>query len=650
MEAAAVDTLALLVSVAVVPLLLLGLFVLFAWRYRKAVAASMLRRAHESPTPEGGAVPLLDGSPVGAPRAWSAFRLRRQAGPAEAPLGQAAGTALADADARTGAVRLCFIAAGMAYWLVVAAAMLWVTRDWPRAVLAIEIWLTALPVVVMVAALSWRSWRARAIVALAYLVAGAGLIPVAGGIEPWRRTVVALAEVHALLPTAGLVLLLVRRLQALVMAFGALILYVVTGAALASLWLGNQGLVGVGSRLRWSLTATLVAGAMALLVGVALFLWALHRGWTARVLGVLIVGAVMADILDRLIRPTYPLGPIAVAVPGAVLQVGVVWAVFKLLVLLQERRALPAQAVHFHLATGFLTLYSMTVLAGHAGRIGASHAVSWLALLAFALAAAVLHTALRRVWYPLRGTRARRLLFLRAFGSAGKRELLLDLLDDSWRRVGRVDLVGGTDLALRTLSSRMLEAFLLQRVDARFLRTSEDVTRRLARLDDHVQGDARYPVNEVYCYADAWPEVVTRLAPASDVVLMDLRGFTRRNRGCEFELTQLIWNVPLARVVLVTDDETDEPALEEVASSAWATLPEGSPNASGSASEPLRVDLRGSAHDPETAVVRAIFQAAFPCTTLGSRDRVVVGAAEDHGHGEAASEGSGDSPPALPRR
>ena len=119
----------------------------------------------------------------------------------------------------------------------------------------------------------------------------------------------------------------------------------------------------------------------------------------------------------------------------------------------------------------------------------------------------------------------------------------------------------------------MLGAFLLRRIEAGFLLTPEEVTRRLARLDERMEGDVRYPVNGLHRAGDIWPSVVRRLAPASDVVLMDLRGFTRANRGCEFELTQLIWTVPLARVVLLTDERTDEGALEQVAASAWAARP-----------------------------------------------------------------------------
>ena len=55
--------------------------------------------------------------------------------------------------------------------------------------------------------------------------------------------------------------------------------------------------------------------------------------------------------------------------------------------------------------------------------------------------------------------------------------------------------------------------------------------------------------------------VLSRLVRESDAVLMDLRGFTRDNAGCVFELKELARMVPLERVVFVIDRRTDETLL-----------------------------------------------------------------------------------------
>jgi hypothetical protein len=57
--------------------------------------------------------------------------------------------------------------------------------------------------------------------------------------------------------------------------------------------------------------------------------------------------------------------------------------------------------------------------------------------------------------------------------------------------------------------------------------------------------------------------VLSRLVHESDAVLMDLRGFSRDNAGCVFELHELVRLVPLDRVVFVVDRRTDETLLAE---------------------------------------------------------------------------------------
>ena len=602
-------TLELLAAIVAVPVLLLGLLLLFAWRYRRSVAVSMATRADAQPSAVGAASlsPVL----TRTREARGVLHLRRREGGGAVPPGDAGRAALRYAGAQDAKVRLSFAAAGAVYWMLTAAALSWVTRDWPGSVLAMQAWLSALPVLVLVATFTTRSWRTRTAIGVVYLAIGAGLIPATGGLARWGRVVIALAELNALLPTAGLLPLLVHRLRPLLAALGAVIFYLAAGILLEGLWLGGRDLTEVTSGMRWSVTRMIPASILAHVAGIVLFFWALRRRWLGRTLGALIVVVLFAGALDRLLQPSFPLGLIAVIIPGAIVQLGLVWGAFKLLLWLQDRRILPAQVLHFHLAVGFLTLLMGWTLRPHAQRIGASAAVPWMALLAWAVAAVALHVALRCIRSRGRDRHVPRLLFLRVFGSAGKRERLLDLLDDSWRRVGRVDLVGGTDLSLRTLSARMLEAFLLRRVETGFLRTPEEVTRRLAHLDERMEGDARYPVNELYCAGDIWPAVVSRLAPVSDVVLMDLRGFTRTNRGCELELTEVIWSVPLARVLLLTDERTDELDLEQVVNFAWAELPERSPNASGLDAELSRIDLRGRSDDGERALVQALFRIVF---------------------------------------
>jgi len=86
-------------------------------------------------------------------------------------------------------------------------------------------------------------------------------------------------------------------------------------------------------------------------------------------------------------------------------------------------------------------------------------------------------------------------------------------------------------------------------------------------------------VNEFFCHENIWRLALSRLVENSDVVLMDLRAFSPDNAGCIFELNELVARVPLARVVLATDETTDRAFLERTLTQAWQQLGEDSPNA-----------------------------------------------------------------------
>jgi hypothetical protein len=102
-----------------------------------------------------------------------------------------------------------------------------------------------------------------------------------------------------------------------------------------------------------------------------------------------------------------------------------------------------------------------------------------------------------------------------------------------------------------------------------------------ARLDETAKGrdfDGRYRVDDFFCQDDAWQIVLKRLARDSDAVLMDLRGFQPDNRGCVFEINEILDVVPLDRVVFVVDDTTDMAFLRETLARGWEAVAAHSPN------------------------------------------------------------------------
>jgi hypothetical protein len=174
----------------------------------------------------------------------------------------------------------------------------------------------------------------------------------------------------------------------------------------------------------------------------------------------------------------------------------------------------------------------------------------------------------------------RTLLLLRVFGFSRRSHQLLDDVGRYWRYVGPIRLLGGTDLAFSTINPREFLEFLNGRLTRSFINGQEDLEMRLEDRVATPDPDGRYRVEDFYCHENTWRFAVSSLARKADAVLMDLRGFQWTNQGCIFEIEQLIAWVSLGRVVILSDERTDLPLVEEVIRRAWRVLPSGSPNQS----------------------------------------------------------------------
>ena len=163
------------------------------------------------------------------------------------------------------------------------------------------------------------------------------------------------------------------------------------------------------------------------------------------------------------------------------------------------------------------------------------------------------------------------LLVLRVFQRDAQVQDLFDHVVERWRLSGNTVLIAGTDLADRTLDADDLFTFLDGGLGARFVRTPADVAPRLAAFDLARDTDARFRINECYCHDTTWQDALNALVQRSDVVLMDLRSFQAHNAGCRYELGTLTHAPHLARVIVLTDGQTDR----EVAQAAVAGAPDG---------------------------------------------------------------------------
>jgi hypothetical protein len=198
------------------------------------------------------------------------------------------------------------------------------------------------------------------------------------------------------------------------------------------------------------------------------------------------------------------------------------------------------------------------------------------AFLAFFATASVGFRLLRR--HVASAERGPRLLVLRVFALGRKSRDLFERFTTRWRRIGSVQLIAGPDLVTSTVEPHEFLDFLRRRLGHRFLDSEESVDRALEHLDLNPDPDCRYRTTDFICRDHAWRTVFGRLATASDVVMMDLRGFSRVNAGCTYEIGALLNIVPFERITIIVDGLTDEGFLAQTLEEARATLPQGSPN------------------------------------------------------------------------
>lgn len=170
-------------------------------------------------------------------------------------------------------------------------------------------------------------------------------------------------------------------------------------------------------------------------------------------------------------------------------------------------------------------------------------------------------------WIPLGSAAFRRiapkphaaptLLVLRVFQHDAQVQHLYDHVVERWRLSGNTVLIAGTDLIGRTTDAADIFTFLDGGLSRRFIQRPGDVGARLAAFDLEPDADSRFRVNECYCHDTTWQDALHALVERADVVLMDLRGFRAHNAGCRFELATLARSARIARVVVLTDAQTE---------------------------------------------------------------------------------------------
>lgn len=211
-----------------------------------------------------------------------------------------------------------------------------------------------------------------------------------------------------------------------------------------------------------------------------------------------------------------------------------------------------------------------------------------------------------------------RLLILRVFSLGTRSRKLFERVTRDWRYRGPIQLIAGPDLVTTTVDPEEFLEFLAGRLESRFIRDESVLEQRIHDLDVAPDIDARYRVNEFFCYDDTWERALSRMVDETDVVLMDLRGFTPRNAGCIHEINELVNRVDLERFVLVIDSTTDTEFLRQILGDAWETVRADSPNAGVPRAQIRLVNLP----DLRVSALRGLSAALMRASTPTESNRV----------------------------
>lgn len=156
------------------------------------------------------------------------------------------------------------------------------------------------------------------------------------------------------------------------------------------------------------------------------------------------------------------------------------------------------------------------------------------------------------------------LLLLRVFRGDDSAEALFDSVVERWRYSGNTVMIAGKDLALRNIEPDELFSFLSGRLQDRFISDKFRLNQALPELDEEVDPDGRFRVNEFFCFDSTWKMVLETLVGKAGLVLMDLREYTPERKGCSHELQVLASKPHLHKVIILMDRHSDKKTAEQL--------------------------------------------------------------------------------------
>jgi predicted Holliday junction resolvase-like endonuclease len=99
--------------------------------------------------------------------------------------------------------------------------------------------------------------------------------------------------------------------------------------------------------------------------------------------------------------------------------------------------------------------------------------------------------------------------------------------------------------------------FSIRSMKRGFVQNESALQNELRRLKNNpVKLDGTFKETPISCYDNTWQITVNTLIENASVVLMDLRGFSEKNKGCEFEVNLLLNKIALNRILFIVYEDT----------------------------------------------------------------------------------------------
>lgn len=84
--------------------------------------------------------------------------------------------------------------------------------------------------------------------------------------------------------------------------------------------------------------------------------------------------------------------------------------------------------------------------------------------------------------------------------------------------------------------------------------------------------DSKYRELFFFCFENIWKTTLDLFIQNADVVLMDLRGYSSKHRGCTYEIGRLIQNYNLEKIIIIVNMISDLDLINQTINSEWTRL------------------------------------------------------------------------------